>query len=114
MKKQKNILEEFGKKFQKQENNMKEIWKQFKKACAEAWSTMVDGVKEVCRTTLSLLKDTCVAFVTGIFAWIKDVICGLCLVAWGFIKVVFAAFVAFLKAAFDLIYNKIIKWIMKW
>lgn len=93
---------------------MKEIWKQFKEAVAGAWATMFDGVKEVCRTTLKLLKDTCVAFVTGIFTWIKDVVVGLCLVAWGFIKVVWAAFVALVKAAFDLIYNKIIKWILKW
>jgi len=93
---------------------MKEIWKQFKEAVANAWGTMVDGVKEVCRTTWKLFKETCVAFVTGIFTWIKDVIVGLCLVAWGFIKVVWAAFVALVKAAFDLIYNKIIKWILKW
>lgn len=96
------------------EKTMKEIWKQFKEACAAAWGTMVDGIKEVCRTTLVLLKDTCVAFVTGIFSWIKEVIVGLWLVAWGFIKVVFAALVALLKAAFDLLYNKIIKWILKW
>ena len=93
---------------------MKEIWKQFKEAVAEAWGTMVDGVKVVCKTTFALFKDTCVAFVTGIFTWIKDLIVGLCLVIWGFIKVVWAAFVALVKAAFDLIYNKIIKWILKW
>lgn len=93
---------------------MKEIWKQFKEAVANAWGDMVDGVKEVCRTTIKLLKDTCVAFITGIFAWIKEVIVGLCLVAWGFIKVVFSALVALVKASFDLLYNKIIKWILKW
>ena len=93
---------------------MKEIWKQFKEAFATAWDIMVEGTKEVCRTTLVLLKDTCVAFITGIFTWVKEIVGGLFLVAWGFIEVVWAAFVALLKATFDLIYNKIIKWIMKW
>ena len=93
---------------------MKEIWKQFKEACAKAWGDMVEGVKEVCRTTWKLFKETCIAFVTGIFAWIKDLVCGVALSCWGFIQIVFAAFVALLKAAFDLLYNKIIKWIFKW
>ena len=93
---------------------MKEIWKQFKEAVSNAWGDMIDGVKEVYRTTIKLLKDTCVAFITGIFSWVKEVIVGLCLVAWGFIKIDFAALVALVKAVFDLLYNKIIKWILKW
>lgn len=93
---------------------MKEIWKQFTKACAKAWKDMVGGVKEVCRTTIKLLKDTCIAFVTGIFSWVKEVVFGVLKTFWGFIEIVFAAFIAFLKAVFDLVYNKIIKFIMKW
>ena len=93
---------------------MKEIWKQFKEAVAIGWQDMVTGVKDVCRTTWKLFKDTCVAFVTGIFTWIKELVGGVVFLAIGFIEVVWAAVVALVKAAFDLIYNKIIKWILKW
>lgn len=93
---------------------MKEIWKQFKSACATAWADMVDGVKEVCRTTWALFKDTCLNFVKGLFTWISELAGGLIIVVIGFVELVWAALVALIKAAFDLIYNKIIKWIMKW
>ena len=93
---------------------MKEIWKQFKDACATAWGDMVDGIREVCRTTWVLFKDTCVNFVKGIFTWISDLAGGVIIAVIGCIELIWAALVALVKAAFDLIYNKIIKWIMKW
>lgn len=93
---------------------MKEIWKEFTKNVAAAWSDFVKGIKEVLRSTFVILKDGCVEFVTAVFKWLWEVLCGLGLAIKALVAIVWAALVAAIKATLGLAYEKIVAWIKKW
>ena len=93
---------------------MKEIWKEFKENVAAAWSDFVKGIKDVLKSTFKILKEGCVEFVTAIFKWLWEVLCGLGLAIKGLVAIVWAALVAAIKATLGLAYEKIVAWIKKW
>lgn len=93
---------------------MKEIWKEFKTAVANAWQDFVKGTKEVLRSTLKILKTGCKDFVTAVFKWLWEVLCGLGLASTALVAMVWAALVAAVKATLGVAYKKVIAWIEKW
>lgn len=93
---------------------MKEIWKEFKEKTANAWKDFVRGIKEVLRSTFSILKDGCKDFITAVFKWLWEVLCGTGLVIKSLVLIVLAAFIAAIKATLGLAYKKVMAWIEKW
>jgi len=93
---------------------MKKIWKEFKDSVVVAWKDFVKGIKEVLRSTFVILKDGCVEFVTAVFKWLWEVLCGLGLSLKALVAIVWAALVAAVKATLGLAYEKIVAWIKKW
>lgn len=93
---------------------MKTLWKTFKENCATAAKEFVDGIKDVCRTTLVLLKDTCKNFVTGVLNWLWELLKGVCKVIWAFLKMLFIGVKTLVIESFKYVHTKLINWIDKW
>lgn len=93
---------------------MKEIWKEFCEKVAAAGKDFMTGLKEVLRSTFTILKDGCKDFITAVFKWLWEVLCGLGLIIKALVAVVWAALVAAVKATLGLAYKKIMAWIEKW
>lgn len=93
---------------------IKSIWNEFKAACASAWNSFVAGISSACKDSFIILKNGVVNFIKALFTWLWSILKGICLVAWSFIKVLWAAFVAAIKSTLGVVYNKLIDWVNKW
>ena len=93
---------------------MKEIWKEFCEKVSAASKDFVKGIKDVLRSTFVILKDGCKDFITAVFKWLWEVLCGLGLAIKSLVAIVWAALVAAIKATLGVAYKKIIAWIEKW
>lgn len=93
---------------------LKEIWKEFCDKVKDATGNCWESIKTVSKSTLDLLKQTVIDFVTGVFLWLEDLFIGVVSVIYELLKVIWAAFVAALKSTLGLIYEMIVEWIKKW
>ena len=71
----------------------KGIWSSFCDKTKEQGIKAWEGIKQVCSSSFSILKNTVIGFFTGIYNWLVDIITGVGKVVIALVSFVFSAIV---------------------
>lgn len=92
----------------------KGIWSSFCDKTKEQGNKAWEGIKQVCSSSFSILKNTVIGFFTGIYNWLVDIITGVGKVVIALVSFVFSALGSAIFATLKLCLDKLIEWVTKW
>lgn len=92
----------------------KEIWSTFCDKTKEEGIKAWDGIKQVCKSSFEILKNTVVGFFTGIYNWLVEIITGCGKVIMALVSFVFMAIGSAIFATLKLCLDKLLSWVNKW
>lgn len=87
------------------------IWKEFVETVVDSGLDAYDQVRNVCKTTFSMFKDTLVVAVTGIAKWLLALVGGIANIMFDLIRVVGSALMVAIKSTIGVLLDWIINWI---
>ncbi len=92
----------------------KGIWSSFCDKTKEQGIKAWEGIKQVCSSSFSILKNTVIGFFTGIYNWLVDIITGVGKVVIALVSFVFSALGSAIFTTLKLCLDKLIEWVTKW